>query len=168
MLAPCPLFVSSFSFFAWLQGRADLSIRKCSLSESAKFLLVSPAYRPPGIHCSSGQDISSAHRSRSTPQGIAQLPHNRLHRKGGRPIPMFLTFAKRVSECPVCESSSVRRSRRKGFVERIWFRLAFVWPYRCKSCDTRFWGFHRSYSVVTNEPAFAVARNHVRRGAAQG
>jgi hypothetical protein len=61
---------------------------------------------------------------------------------------MHLTFAKRVSECPVCESGAVRRSARKGFVERIWFRLAFVWPYRCDDCDCRFWGFQRTYQPL--------------------
>jgi hypothetical protein len=60
---------------------------------------------------------------------------------------MHLTFAKKVSECPVCESNSVRRSARTGFVERIWFRFAFVWPYRCDNCDSRFWGFQRSYQA---------------------
>jgi hypothetical protein len=63
---------------------------------------------------------------------------------------MHLTFAKRVCECPVCESSAVRRSTRKGFVERTWFRLAFVWPYRCDDCDSRFWGFYRSYEITEN------------------
>jgi len=58
---------------------------------------------------------------------------------------MHLTFAKKVCECPVCESVSVRRSTRKGFVERIWLRFAFVWPYRCDDCDSRFWGFRRYY-----------------------
>lgn len=57
---------------------------------------------------------------------------------------MQITFAKKIHECPVCTSASVRRSTRRGFVERIWFRLAFVWPYRCDECDSRFWGFHRS------------------------
>jgi transposase-like protein len=60
---------------------------------------------------------------------------------------IHLTFAKRISECPACESSSVRRSTRKGFVERVWFRFAFVWPYRCDDCDSRFWGFRRSYQA---------------------
>jgi hypothetical protein len=67
---------------------------------------------------------------------------------------MHLTFAKRVSECPVCEGSSVRRSRRTGFVERIWFRLAFVWPYRCDDCDSRFWGFQRSYPARLLGPTY--------------
>jgi hypothetical protein len=62
---------------------------------------------------------------------------------------MTLRFAKKVQECPVCASSSVRRSTRRGFVERIWFRLAFVWPYRCDDCDSRFWGFQRSYRGST-------------------
>ena len=60
---------------------------------------------------------------------------------------MHLTFAKRICECPVCRSSSVRRSTRRGFVERTWFRLAFVWPYRCDDCDVRFWGFYRYYEM---------------------
>jgi len=74
---------------------------------------------------------------------------------------MQLTFAKRICECPVCESSAIRRSKRKGFVERIWFRLAFVWPYRCNDCDARFWGFQRSYrssdaSLVRGAPSSGV------------
>jgi hypothetical protein len=36
---------------------------------------------------------------------------------------------------------------RKGFVERVWFRFAFVWPYRCDDCDSRFWGFRRTYQA---------------------
>jgi hypothetical protein len=63
---------------------------------------------------------------------------------------MKLTFAKKIQECPVCTSTAVRRSTRRGFVERIWFRLAFVWPYRCDNCDSRFWGFQRSYRGATN------------------
>lgn len=40
---------------------------------------------------------------------------------------------------------------RKGFVKRIWFRLAFVWPYRCDDCDLRFCGFRRSYAVADSQ-----------------
>lgn len=78
---------------------------------------------------------------------------------------MLLIFAKRISECPVCESKSVRRSRRKGFVERVWFRLAFVWPYRCKDCNSRFWGFQRLYPDSQNNSGFAMARNQIRSSA---
>jgi hypothetical protein len=71
---------------------------------------------------------------------------------------MHLTFAKRVSECPVCESSLVRRSTRRGFVERIWFRFAFVWPYRCDDCDSRFWGFRRSYQPSDRSFGWGLSR----------
>jgi hypothetical protein len=71
---------------------------------------------------------------------------------------MHLTFAKRVSECPACESSLVRRSTRRGFVERIWFRFAFVWPYRCDDCDARFWGFRRSYQPSDRSFGWGLSR----------
>lgn len=70
---------------------------------------------------------------------------------------MHLTFAKRISECPACESTSVRRSTRKGFVERTWFRLALVWPYRCDDCNARFWGFHRSYQTTENTLVYVLS-----------
>jgi hypothetical protein len=56
---------------------------------------------------------------------------------------MELRFAKTLFECPNCESQFISRSRRRGFVERVFLRLALVWPYRCDDCDTRFWGFQR-------------------------
>jgi hypothetical protein len=71
---------------------------------------------------------------------------------------MHLTFAKRVNECPVCESSLVRRSTRRGFVERVWFRFAFVWPYRCDDCDSRFWGFRRSYQAADRSFGWRLSR----------
>jgi DNA-directed RNA polymerase subunit RPC12/RpoP len=58
---------------------------------------------------------------------------------------MKLMFAKRINECPRCESTVVRRSMRKGFVEHFLYPLFFVWPYRCDDCDMRFLGFHRQY-----------------------
>lgn len=81
---------------------------------------------------------------------------------------MHLIFAKTISECPVCESSSVRRFKRKGFVERICFRLAFVWPYRCKDCDSRFWCFRRSYHALRHRSGLAIARGELRSGASHG
>jgi|ERR1700693_648971 len=104
--------------------------------------LVPLAYRARGYNCSYGQDITGTQRPVPSTADWHAAPHN--HRNGGCAIPMHLTFAKRVCECPICASSSVRRSARTGFVERIWFRLAFVWPYRCDDCDSRFWGFLRS------------------------
>jgi transposase-like protein len=57
---------------------------------------------------------------------------------------MELCFAKTLYNCPTCASSSIRRSARAGFVERVFLRLALVWPYRCDDCNSRFWGFQRS------------------------
>jgi hypothetical protein len=57
---------------------------------------------------------------------------------------MELCFAKTVQACPTCESHAIRRSARKGFVERVLLRITLVWPYRCDDCDTRFWGFQRT------------------------
>jgi hypothetical protein len=56
---------------------------------------------------------------------------------------MQLLFAKKMHACPQCDSSLVRRSTRKGFLERILYPLLFVWPYRCDDCDVRFLDFHR-------------------------
>ena len=38
--------------------------------------------------------------------------------------------------CPRCESESIRRSRR-NLMERV--ILFFLLPYRCRSCETRFY-----------------------------
>jgi hypothetical protein len=59
---------------------------------------------------------------------------------------MKLWFAKRMKECPRCESQVVRRAPRRGFSERIVHRLVFVWPYECLDCRVRFLGFHSRYS----------------------
>jgi hypothetical protein len=61
---------------------------------------------------------------------------------------MELCFAKTLYACPNCESNKIRRSPRRGFVERVFLRMTFVWPYRCDNCDLRFWGFLRKVPVV--------------------
>jgi hypothetical protein len=61
---------------------------------------------------------------------------------------MRLLFAKRMNECPKCDGSVVRRSTRKGLIERFLYPLLFVWPYRCDDCHVRFIGFHRQYAPV--------------------
>lgn len=44
----------------------------------------------------------------------------------------------KCSLCPRCASSVVHRSRRKGLLERTLFAALFVNPYRCESCDERY------------------------------
>ncbi len=85
--------------------------------------------------------------------------HNNWRTTEESTMPMQLTFAKRISECPDCGGNSVRRSMRKGFVERVWFRLALVWPYRCDDCDSRFWGFRRSCESARSSFSLRSARS---------
>lgn len=40
--------------------------------------------------------------------------------------------------CPVCRSKSVYRSRRRGVIERTILTMAFVKPFRCQACESRF------------------------------
>ena len=70
---------------------------------------------------------------------------------------MELCFAKTVYACPNCESGKIRRSRRQGFVERVFLRLTLVWPYRCDDCDLRFWGFQRELPRTRPSPDFRPA-----------
>jgi hypothetical protein len=59
---------------------------------------------------------------------------------------MRLLLAKKMKECPQCDSSRVRRSYRRGFLERFLYRILFLWPYRCDARDVRFLGFRRQYA----------------------
>jgi len=40
--------------------------------------------------------------------------------------------------CPSCLSNAVRRSQRKGWVEKLLCALSGVLPYRCQDCYARF------------------------------
>jgi hypothetical protein len=40
--------------------------------------------------------------------------------------------------CSSCGSESVRRSYRVGFVEKVFYRLVGLRPYRCTICGARF------------------------------
>lgn len=44
----------------------------------------------------------------------------------------------RKHSCPNCGSESVRRSYRVGFIEKVFYRLIGLRPYRCTACETRF------------------------------
>lgn len=48
--------------------------------------------------------------------------------------------------CPICHSEQIRRSRRRGIVERAILAMVFVRPFRCEICDFRF--FH--WSITRN------------------
>ncbi len=56
------------------------------------------------------------------------------------------SFAKKLHECPTCGSHSVRRSERRGIVEKFLYRLLLIWPYRCLECDGRFFDYKSQVS----------------------
>ena len=77
---------------------------------------------------------------------------------------MELCFAKTLYTCPNCESDNIRRSTRRGFVERVFLRLTLVWPYLCDDCDLRFWGFEPQVPVA-RDPQDLLAVNYIKLNA---
>jgi ribosomal protein L37AE/L43A len=53
-------------------------------------------------------------------------------------VPMAEESGNHKHSCPSCGSESVRRSYRVGFVEKVFYRLVGLRPYRCTACETRF------------------------------
>jgi hypothetical protein len=43
--------------------------------------------------------------------------------------------------CPDCGSLLIHRSRKRGIFEYVLSAIIFVHPFRCKECDTRFFGW---------------------------
>ena len=46
-----------------------------------------------------------------------------------------------INRCPNCESGRIRRSRRRGLVEKVACAVLLVSPYRCEECDQRYFRF---------------------------
>lgn len=44
-----------------------------------------------------------------------------------------------VTVCPKCGSTHIRRSQRRGFVERWLSLLLGYFPFRCDTCERRFY-----------------------------
>ena len=42
------------------------------------------------------------------------------------------------THCPRCQSKNISKSKRRGLFESLVFKLIHVRPYRCQSCDLRF------------------------------
>jgi transposase-like protein len=58
-----------------------------------------------------------------------------------------------MMNCPRCHSEHIRRSKRKGIIERRILALLFVRPFRCESCNLRFF----RWSFTTNPNAARTA-----------
>jgi hypothetical protein len=51
--------------------------------------------------------------------------------------------------CPGCGSGHISKSRLRGVVEQLVFRLVGVHPYRCSDCDKRFYGYSGKKVLLT-------------------
>jgi hypothetical protein len=54
--------------------------------------------------------------------------------------------------CPRCKGEGIRRSRRRGFVERGPLTLVFLKPFRCKQCECRFFRWPVSFNDHLDKP----------------
>jgi hypothetical protein len=54
----------------------------------------------------------------------------------------------KFSHCPNCANVAVRRSRRKGLLERTLYAAVFLTPYRCETCDERYFRFRFPVSLA--------------------
>jgi len=46
-----------------------------------------------------------------------------------------------VRRCPICQSHNVARSMRRGALDYLVVPLLLLRPYRCLSCDNRYYGW---------------------------
>ena len=50
---------------------------------------------------------------------------------------MKMLYVIRSQKCPICGSTNIHRSKRKGLAERIACRVTPIRPFRCNNCDAR-------------------------------
>jgi len=50
---------------------------------------------------------------------------------------MKMLYIMRAHKCPICGSTNIHRSRRKGIAEQVACRVTPIRPFRCNDCDTR-------------------------------
>ncbi len=60
--------------------------------------------------------------------------------------------------CPSCESRRVRRSHRRGFVERVFLRVLSLRPFHCMDCYKRFHSRSELIDVQQRQPRVVVDR----------
>jgi|SRR5277367_2635493 hypothetical protein len=58
------------------------------------------------------------------------------------------------ARCPECRSHCVRRSKRKGVLERTVLTASFVRPFRCVECGWRFYRMSIRTSFETQQAVF--------------
>jgi len=65
--------------------------------------------------------------------------------------PFFLSGVFMI-RCPRCKGEGIRRSKRRGFVERGPLTLVFLRPFRCKLCERRFFRWPFNFNDHLNKP----------------
>jgi uncharacterized protein YlaI len=50
---------------------------------------------------------------------------------------MKLVYIIRSNKCPICGSTDIHRSKRKGIAEQLACRVTPVRPFRCNDCQSR-------------------------------
>jgi hypothetical protein len=54
-------------------------------------------------------------------------------------------------DCPLCGSAKVRRSCRRGFVDRL-LSLLMIYPFRCRLCTFRFHRMEMGSAAIATQP----------------
>jgi transposase-like protein len=67
-----------------------------------------------------------------------------------------MSILRKSSVCPRCASPAIRRSRRKGLLEHVLHSALFISPYRCGSCDERYFRLRLSSLRENREHHHAV------------
>jgi len=70
--------------------------------------------------------------------------------------------------CPICQSTDSRRSRRRS-LQDYFFSMAGIVPWRCASCETRFYArkmpvlhlFYAHCAICGNQELKRIAPEHV-------
>lgn len=50
---------------------------------------------------------------------------------------MKMLYVMRSHKCPICGSTNIHRSKRRGIAERVACRVTPVRPFRCNNCEAR-------------------------------
>jgi hypothetical protein len=64
------------------------------------------------------------------------------------------------NHCPLCQSKNVSKSQRRGVLESVVFKLIHVRPYRCLSCDFRFFRRADSHRHINSPLATGRIRSN--------
>jgi hypothetical protein len=67
-----------------------------------------------------------------------------------------MTILRKSSVCPNCASLAIHRSKRKGLLEHVLHSALFITPYRCGSCDQRYFRFRFSSLRANKQHHHAV------------